>query len=113
MTGAWKGGRPQPLVPGAQARWLGHGAIEPVARTAGTSRTTDKKETAVVADAKVTSLQSGTSDVGAAAGRALAAVRRHLDQCKLAPNTVKAYRRQTSAGRGRADEQAAVRDHLA
>jgi hypothetical protein len=113
MTGARKGGRPQRLVPGAQARWLGHGGIEPVARAAGTSRTTDKKETAVVADAKVTSLQSGTSDVGAAAGQALAAVHRHLDQCKLAPNTVKAYRQQTSAGRGRADEQAAVRDHLA
>jgi len=47
-------------------------------------------------------LQSGTSDVGPAAGQALAAVHRHLDQCKLAPNTVKAYRvrRQTSAGRG-------------
>jgi hypothetical protein len=71
MTGAWKGGRPQRLVPAAQARWLGHGGIELVARAAGTSRTTDKKETAVVADAKVTSLQSGTSDVGAAAGQAL------------------------------------------
>ena len=113
MTGAWKGGRPQRLAPGAQARWLGHGGTEPAAQAAGTSRAADKKETAVVADAKVTSLQSGPSDAGPAAGQALAAVHRHLDQCKLAPNTVKAYRRQTSAGRGRADEQAAVRDHLA
>jgi hypothetical protein len=29
MTGAWKEpGRPQRLVPGAQARWPGHGRIE-------------------------------------------------------------------------------------
>ena len=82
MTGAWKGGRPQRLVPGAQARWLGHGGIEPAARAAGTSRKTDKKETAVVADAKLTSLQSGTSDAGPAAGQAPAAVHRHLDQRK-------------------------------
>jgi len=52
MTGAWKGGRPQRLVPGAQARWPGHGGIDLVTRAAGTPRTTDKKETAVVADAK-------------------------------------------------------------
>jgi site-specific recombinase XerD len=51
----------------------------------------------VVADAKVTPLRPGTGDVGPAAGQALAAVHRHLDRCKLAPNTVKAYRRQISA----------------
>lgn len=33
----------------------------------------------------------------AAAEQALAAVHRHLARCKLAPNTVKAYRRQTTA----------------
>jgi len=33
----------------------------------------------------------------AAAGQALAAVHRHLARCKLAPNTVRAYRRQTTA----------------
>jgi hypothetical protein len=32
-----------------------------------------------------------------AADRALAAVHRHLDRCKLAPNTVKAYKRQVTA----------------
>ncbi len=36
MTGAWKKpGRPQRLVPGAQARWLGHGGIELAGYLAG------------------------------------------------------------------------------
>ena len=38
-----------------------------------------------------------TADLTAVAGQALAAVHRHLARCKLAPNTVKAYRRQTTA----------------
>ena len=37
------------------------------------------------------------ANLTAAAGQALAAVHRHLARCKLAPNTVKAYRRQTTA----------------
>jgi integrase len=37
------------------------------------------------------------ADLTAVAEQALAAVHRHLTRCKLAPNTVKAYRRQTIA----------------
>ena len=37
------------------------------------------------------------ADLTAVAGQALAAVHRHLARCKLAPNTVRAYRRQTTA----------------
>ncbi|MEH1124773.1 tyrosine-type recombinase/integrase [Micromonospora sp. CPCC 206061] len=37
------------------------------------------------------------ADTTAAAGQALAAVERYLDRCKLAANTVKAYRRQCTA----------------
>jgi len=36
-------------------------------------------------------------DVGRAAGQALAAVHRHLDRCKLAPNTARACRRRARA----------------
>jgi hypothetical protein len=37
------------------------------------------------------------ADVAAAAAEALAAVHRHLDRCKLAEKTVKAYKRQAAA----------------
>ncbi|MEV0732365.1 tyrosine-type recombinase/integrase [Polymorphospora sp. NPDC050346] len=46
--------------------------------------------------AKVIALRPATEGP-AAAGRALEAVGRYLDRCKLAPNTVRAYHRQTSA----------------
>jgi len=42
MTGAWKKpGRPQRLVPGAQARWLGHGGIELAGYLAGQLKSAD------------------------------------------------------------------------
>ncbi|MEU4539975.1 tyrosine-type recombinase/integrase [Streptosporangium sp. NPDC023825] len=47
-------------------------------------------------NAPVVPLRPGV-DVAAAAQHALAAVHRHLDRCKLSANTVKAYRRQSSA----------------
>ncbi len=47
--------------------------------------------------ATVVQLHPDAGDTAAAAERALTAVTRHLDRCKLAPNTVKAYRRQCAA----------------
>lgn len=47
--------------------------------------------------ATVTPLHGPAGDVTTAAQQALAKVHRHLDRCKLAANTVKAYRRQTIA----------------
>ncbi|MEV6341253.1 tyrosine-type recombinase/integrase [Nocardia vinacea] len=47
--------------------------------------------------ATVTALPGPAGDPTAAATRALAQVHRYLDRCKLAANSVKAYRRQTSA----------------
>jgi len=48
------------------------------------------------ADAAVVSIRPAT-EPGAAAKTALTAVHRHLGRCKLAANTVRAYKRQTSA----------------
>ena len=47
--------------------------------------------------ATVVPLRPGPHDPLAAAAAALATVHRHLDRCKLAANTVKAYKRQTRA----------------
>jgi hypothetical protein len=47
--------------------------------------------------APVVPLRPGQHDPLAAAEVALSAVHRHLDRCKLAPNTVKAYKRQARA----------------
>ena len=47
--------------------------------------------------APVVPLRPGASSPLAAAEAALSAAHRHLDRCKLAPNTVKAYKRQTHA----------------
>ena len=54
----------------------------------------DKKEYPIAAPA--VSLRPA-ADVAAAARDALAAVHRHLGRCKLAANTVRAYKRQTAA----------------
>jgi hypothetical protein len=54
----------------------------------------DKKECPIAAP--VVSLRPA-ADIAAAARDALAAVHRHLGRCKLAANTVKAYKRQTAA----------------
>ena len=54
----------------------------------------DKKECPI--GAPVVSLRPA-ADVAAAARDVLAAVHRHLGRCKLAANTVKAYKRQTAA----------------
>ena len=47
--------------------------------------------------ARVVMLRPGSGDPLAAAGAALTAVHRYLDRCKLATNTVMAYKRQTRA----------------
>jgi integrase len=56
----------------------------------------DKKEITGMA-APVVPLCPGSGDPLAAAGAALTAVHRYLDRCKLAANTVMAYKRQTRA----------------
>jgi len=46
--------------------------------------------------APVVPIRPETGDLTTAAGRALTTVHRYLGRCKLAVNTVKAYRRQTT-----------------
>ncbi|NRQ34853.1 hypothetical protein HII36_23900 [Nonomuraea sp. NN258] len=46
--------------------------------------------------AEVVALRPDAGDIASAAGRALAALHRHLDRCKLSANTVKAYKRQAA-----------------
>ncbi|GAA1613671.1 hypothetical protein GCM10009733_007240 [Nonomuraea maheshkhaliensis] len=46
--------------------------------------------------AEVVALRPDAGDVASVADRALTALHRHLDRCKLSANTVKAYKRQAA-----------------